>query len=351
MIDYIIVGAGLAGVGFAHTLEQQGKSFMMIDSNGRCSSKVAGGMYNPVVLKRFTAIYKAKEQLLLANAFYRELEQKLAINCWFPLPLLRKFVDVEEQNNWFVACDKVELSSFLSSEIIRDIIAGISSPYGFGLVHDTGFLDTKLLVESYRDYLFNKGLLVCEDFDYEQFSFDQHGVKYKNIEAKQIVFAQGMGLKDNPFFKELPLDGTKGELLLVRIADLKSEAIIKGNMFIIPIGNDIYKVGATYNWQDKDDDCTVVGKEELLRGLEDIISLDYQVIQHQAGVRPTVKDRRPLLGRSLVSDKIYVFNGLGTRGVLLGPYLASKLFDFIENKVDLDQEISIHRYKKFKIKN
>ena len=61
-------------------------------------------------------------------------------------------------------------------------------------------------------------------------------------------------------FNFLPLDGTKGELLLVRIPDLKLNKIIKSNVFIIPLGNDVYKVGATYDWQDKTDQLTVMAK-------------------------------------------------------------------------------------------
>lgn len=78
--------------------------------------------------------------------------------------------------------------------------------------------------------------------------------------------------------------------------------------------------------------------------------LDFEIVEHIAGVRPTVKDRRPLLGRSMVSDRIFVLNGLGTRGVLLAPYLAEKLFEFIEENKELEDNLSIHRYKKFKIK-
>jgi glycine oxidase len=49
-----------------------------------------------------------------------------------------------------------------------------------------------------------------------------------------------------------------------------------------------------------------------------------------AGVRPTVKDRKPLIGLHPKNPKIGIFNGLGARGVLMGPYL-SKQFSSILN--------------------
>jgi glycine/D-amino acid oxidase-like deaminating enzyme len=160
-----------------------------------------------------------------------------------------------------------------------------------------------------------------------------------------------MGMQSNPFFKDLPLDGTKGELLLIKIPNLSIDFILKGDIFLIPIGNDLYKVGATYNWEDKTDIPTEEGKKELLDKLKAIVGLDFEIVDHKAGVRPTVKDRRPLLGRSIESDRIYVLNGLGTRGVLLGPFLAEALYNKIENNIPLEENISIHRYKKFKLKN
>lgn len=47
MVDYLIVGAGLAGIGLAHTLRSKGRSFVVIDDGSQKSSSVAGGMYKP----------------------------------------------------------------------------------------------------------------------------------------------------------------------------------------------------------------------------------------------------------------------------------------------------------------
>ena len=42
---------------------------------------------------------------------------------------------------------------------------------------------------------------------------------------------------------------------------------------------------------------------------------------------------------------MFVFNGLGTRGLLMSPYLAIQLIEFMENGVALDPEVDIKRYK------
>lgn len=76
-VDYIIVGFGLAGMALAHELEKRGKSFVIYDHNPDRSSRIIGGMYNPIILKRFTPAWKAHELLQIALPFYREIERSL----------------------------------------------------------------------------------------------------------------------------------------------------------------------------------------------------------------------------------------------------------------------------------
>lgn len=348
MLDYIIVGAGLAGICFAETARQAGKKIIVIDGEKRSSSQVAGGMYNPVVLKRFTEVWKVREQLDIARPFFSGLEQKLRVKLDYQLPLYRRFMSVEEQNNWFEASDKPNLSSYLSAQLVKNKHQGVQADFSFGEVLETGYVDTALLIASYRKYLIEEQQYICENFEYEQFSYEDKKVSYKGIEAKNIIFAEGFGMLENPFFKHLPLDGTKGELLIVRIPNLNFEQILKAGVFLIPIGDDLYKVGATYDWNDKSDAISTEGLNELLEGLRSVINLDFEVVEQVAGVRPTVKDRRPLVGQSELSSRIHILNGLGTRGVLLGPFLAKYLFKNIEEGVPLDSNISIDRFHKKK---
>ncbi len=41
---------------------------------------------------------------------------------------------------------------------------------------------------------------------------------------------------------------------------------------------------------------------------------------------------------------MFVLNGLGTRGVMIGPYIANQLYNFIEKGISLDTEINIDRF-------
>ena len=346
MLDYIVVGLGLAGISFCETLGGEGKSFGVITDCSQQASRVAGGMYNPVILKRFSLAWKAKEQLGMAQGFYKSLEAKLGLELVHRLTVLRRFASVEEQNAWFEAQDRTGLDLFLSPGIVPNTNPMLEAPLGFGKVLHTGKVDTPQLVDAYASHLEGKGLLLREKFDYPALEIYDDHVVYGSLKAKQLVLACGYGLKKDPFFGYLPLNGTKGEMLLIKAPDYKEENVIKASVFTIPKGNDLYWVGATYKWQDKSNEPTEGARLELLKKLRTFLKCDYQVMDQVAGIRPTVVDRMPLVGRHPQHQNLYVLNGFGSRGVMIAPYASQQLYQFIENGRPLDPEMDIGRFTK-----
>ena len=346
MIDYLIIGSGLAGISFSEVALKNNKSILVLDNNSQNSSKIAGGLYNPVILKRFSEVGQAKEHLLIMDEFLSGLEEKLNDKVDFKTPILRKFFSVEEQNNWFSASDKVNLAPFLSTQLISKKYESIDSPYGYGEVLQTGYVDTAFLLVKYKEYLVKNNLFLEESFDYSLLQEEINGIRYKDIRAKHIVFAEGFGMHANPYFKHLPLDGTKGELLVIKATKLDLDVIVNASVFILPLGNDLFKIGATYNWESKTETPTEEGKKELVEKIKEVINCEFEIVSHFAGVRPTVKDRRPLVGTYSSHDCIHILNGLGTRGVMLGPAMAKALFENIEYKLPLDKSIDIKRFTK-----
>ncbi len=346
MIDYLIVGSGLAGISFSEIALLNNKSILVIDNNSQNSSKIAGGLYNPIILKRFSEVGHAKEHLVIMNELFSNLEKKLQCQVDFKVPILRKFFSVEEQNNWFAASDKVNLAPFLSTNLISKKYSSIDSPFGYGEVLQTGYVDTALLVSKYKEYLISNKWYLEESFDYSLLKEEISGVQYKNIQARHIVFAEGFGMHSNPYFNDLPLDGTKGELFIIKAPLLNLDVILNTSVFILPLGNHLFKMGATYNWTDKTDVPTDEGKAELIEKIKEILTCDFEIIEHLAGVRPTVKDRKPLVGTYSNHNSIHILNGLGTRGVMLGPAMAKALFENIEYQKPLNKTIDISRFAK-----
>ncbi len=344
MLDYLVIGLGLAGISFCEQLEKHGKSYTVISDDSQTSSLVAGGLYNPVILNRFTLAWKAKEQLDIALPFYADLGKKLGVKLNYPLPVYRRFASIEEQNLWFEASDRKGLAEFLSSKIHPNKNKYIDAPYGYGEVLGTGRIDTKLLVSAYKKYLLKKEIFLGKRFDYDELQIKKDHIRYQSHQARRIVFTEGFGMKQNPFFNYLPLQGSKGEYLFVKAPDLKEERAIKSSIFCIPEGNEIYRIGANYAREDKTNEPTDLAKNELLKKWDSFVRCEYELIDQVAGVRPTVSDRKPLVGQHPQHHSLYVLNGFGSRGVMTGPYASERLYNSISTDNSLDEELNVARF-------
>jgi glycine oxidase len=353
-VDYIVVGFGIAGLCFAEQLENHNKSFIVIDSELNTSTKISGGVFNPVVLKRFTIAWKANEHSIESLEFYRYIAKKLSKSFLKETAVLRILSSVEEQNNWTVASDKNELSPFLYPDILQNDNSCIEASFGFGRVKHTARIEPSYLLSSYKEYLQKENRSCTETFDYgkliDQFSEDtsetgnEYPIRYGDISAKRIVFSEGFGAIHNPYFPKSYLIANKGEYLIIRAPSLKLDDILKGPVFIIPLGDQLFKVGATYARDIDSYHTTTNARNQICRKLEKMITCDYKVISQVAGVRPTTKDRRPLLGKLPESPNKAFLNGLGSHGILGAPFLSKILYEHLENDVELPKEMDIQRW-------
>jgi glycine oxidase len=340
---YIVVGLGIGGITFCEQLERHGQSFVVFDTAEESATAVAGGTINPVMLKRFTPVWKATEFFSEALSFYNELSKKLAVPFIDVMPIHRILNDVLEQNNWLLASDTKKLSPFISSEIFTAENQSVVMPFGYGSVLHSFKLKLERMLKAYRQHLLKKNCLIPEKFDHTKLIVGKKDIQYESFKAKQIVFAEGTAVMRNPYFSLNCLIPKKGEYIIFKAPKLRLKCILKGSFFIIPLGEDLYKAGATFAHGDTSYTATGSGKEQLVIAVKKMISCPFQVVDQVIGMRPTVRDRRPLLGRISKSKPIF-FNGLGTRGLLMAPLLAKQLYDYTENNVPLSEEVNINRY-------
>ena len=346
-VHTLIVGTGLAGVHYALQLHQNNKEFILFNNNkAPGASQKAAGILNPTVLKRYTLTWQGTSFLQFAIDKYTQYEQEWNVQLFHPLPLLRFFTNDAEHNHWSLAAQGDNLKPYLNPDIHWDIPHGIHRNSGYGRVHEVGKLNISQFFTSFEEK-FSKSSIQNEVFDYTALQITEKGVAYQGIKADQIVFCEGYGITQNPWFKALPLTGSKGEFLEVKIPGLTPHYIFKGGHFIAPLYEDVFWVGATFNPNDKTTHPTQEGKDELIKKLENLIELPYQILNHQAGIRPTVIDRRPLVGTHPQCKRLHVLNGLGTRGGIMAPLLAAQLFDWITQGKELAKEIDIQRFESY----
>ena len=193
--------------------------------------------------------------------------------------------------------------------------------------------------------LLNKGRLKLIEGEEDAELNGQNLIRINGHEAKAVIYCQGWRGVQNPQFDWLPLIPNKGELLLIECKELKEEAILQKGIFVQPLGSNLYKVGATYGRNEYDENASNAGKEWIIQRLDKIIKKPYQIVDQIAGVRPTVLDRRPLIGQHPEFQNQYIFNGFGSKGLSLIPWCAQHFTSFLLDSVSsLNAELDISRF-------
>ncbi|TWP28875.1 FAD-binding oxidoreductase [Apibacter muscae] len=346
MLDYLIIGQGLAGTCLAHQLIKDNKSFKIIDKITNSASVISSGIYNPVVLKRFTPVWNAQIEIdKLINEF-TQFENLLQIPLIKRCDLFRVLANEDEVKTWSKKSLRNEnLIPFLDSEIISNSNPQVKASFGLGRVKQTGRIRVNDLLSQFRNFLIAKNQLIDETLDFSLLEPKENCISYKQIEAKKIVFCDGYSLKKNPYFSYLPMEGLKGETMLIHAEKLDLTSIVKSKVFIMPTDHEnYYYIGATYHYRTINDLVTTEGRDELINNLNKFIETEYKIVRQFAGIRPTVIDRRPLIGNHPKYRNMFLFNGLGSRGVMLAPKMAEELYNYMEYKVELQKEIDINRF-------
>ena len=340
--DFGIVGWGLAGATMAWQLYFNKKSFLVYDSTENYSTKTAAGIVNPIVFKRLTKSWQADILMPYAESFYKKIESELDQKIIDAKSIYKVFSSFEDENNWMTKQSDDRFEHYLEPVSSNINIENVDAEFGYGVVKTFGNLNTiKFLEESKAFFKRNNIDFIDEEFNYSSIN------ENNQLPFEHLIFCEGFGIINNPFFSYLPLKPTHGETLIIETDEFDFKHILNKNMFIMHLEGNKYKVGATYNWELKEPICTEKGKDELIEKLSQFTNFKFKVISQHAGIRPTVKDRRPLIGTHPNYDKLHVFNGLGTKGVMIAPFYSNTLIQNIINGQELDKEINITRYAKY----
>jgi len=345
--DYLIVGQGLAGSTLAYNLIKIGKTVLVYDEEKEnSSSKLAAGIINPVTGRRFVKSWKFDAFFEKAKSYYTEFERENGVSIFHDLNIYRALFSHEEQHDFLAKLENESYAKYLNeiktspelSKSFKKSTAWISVK-GARLDFNPYLVAVKnklLAFNSYRSEYFDTSILKKQ----------KNNWVYDSDEFDKVVYCEGFKMKKNPFFKDLPTVPAKGDLLIVKIPDLQADKIYKHKCFLVPLLEpQTFWVGATYEWDFKDELPSDIKRQILVEKLDASLHLPYEIISHKAAVRPTGKDRRPYLGAAKNEENLYLFNSFGTKGGSLIPYWTEKMIDFMEDGVALDNEVNIERLK------
>jgi len=342
-VDYLIIGQGIAGSMLAWFLSKAGKNILIIDEfNPHSASQIASGIINPVTGKRLVKSWRIDELLPFAEKTYREIEKEFGIKILSEKTICRIF---SNQEDFHFFRQKKELDELPENIKPLKKIPECFPDAALGGIEINGVfqLDYPVLLSAIRNHFLEKKLLREEKFQHEKIQLVKGKVIYDNIEAGKIIFCEGSNASGNPYLKWLPFNLAKGEALLVKMNGFPQDNIWHKGIFISPMGNNLFRIGSTYDWDFSDDKPSEQGKEELVSRLKKAVSLPFELTGHFAAIRPTVADRRPLIGLHPQFPGLATFNGLGTKGASLAPFFANQFSEFLLKGNPLDEEVNVRR--------
>lgn len=344
MTDFIIVGRGLAATCLMHAFRKHNIRFKVIGHPDlSMSSRVAAGIWNPVVFKRLTKSWKAEKLIPSLLSFYGATEKLMSCQLIKQRPIIKPFTEEQEKKLWKKKSGE-ELEGFLDQDVYEtgaDLEQFKLSSYG--KVLQSGNLDVNVFLEKSASFFSEE--IIQGIFNHKELAVAAGHVEYLGIKAKNILFCEGHLLSRNNYFNWLPLKPAKGEIFTIE-AEISGlgDRIFNRNGFLMHVAGNQFKLGATYNWQDLSDEPTEAGHKELVSKIAQMTDVPYEIQKHEAGIRPSSSDRRPLIGPHPKHSNMYVFNGLGTKGVMLAPYLSENFVNFYLQKEELLQEVHIKRF-------
>ncbi len=343
----LVVGCGVAGICLTHEFLQAGCDVQVIDNDKNVSSAVAAGIINPLVFRRMTLSWRGSELIPFARDKYREMEELSTHSFFHPLVIRRLFASEQELDFWKKKQSLSEYAPFMETLTEEDLNFPLEqNTFGTGRVRQASYIDTGVFMQANREYFQSRGIFFYETFNHSE--LDAERAVYKGVSYDYVVFAEGKDAKYNPLFSYLPLQQTKGEVLTIQSKTIHSAESLNRKCFLLPLGNQLFKVGSTYVWNTDDTIPTEEGKQTIAANLRSITSEPYTILEQRAGVRPTVPDRRPMLGKHPEFPKMVIANGLGTKGYMLAPLLMHELVNHLLNGTEIDHESRIDRFEYLK---
>ena len=344
--DFLLIGQGLAGAMLARFLKKAGASVAVIDESHRESASAeAAGLINPITGRRFAKSWRIDELIPFAEKTYGELGSQFRQPFFQYRPIVRALFSAKEDNDWAARAGEPFFSKYLKEASDEGPLRGFIQPvYGYGQIIGACQVEVADLLSAFAAWGLEEGWLIQANFDYSKLKLEKGKAQYEGLQADRVVFCEGYGLHKNPYFNYLPMEGNKGEVLLVRIPDFPREVIYKHKVIIAPFAGDRFWVGASY-FREFEDGLPSAGERERLEShLRHALKTSFTVEDHRAAIRPTVPDRRPLLGIHPKYPQLAVFNGLGTKGSSLAPFWGAHLAEVLLKGVPLDPEVDIRRF-------
>jgi glycine/D-amino acid oxidase-like deaminating enzyme len=326
-VDYLIVGQGIAGTLLARKLLSQGMKVHIIDAGHEgAASAVAAGIINPITGKNFVRSWRIHEFLPFAINEYQSIGKELGREVFRMANILRAITTVEEENHWSARTADPLVNEYMMPFFQLEHYGGkVNEAFSYGELTGTCQVYLPDIIKGYAVRWADAGILTLGQFEHGRLQTQDHRFVYSNISARHLVFCEGHQAAGNPFFPNHGLAPTKGEVLHIKLDGPVPQKMYKDGIFLVPLPDGSLWSGGGYAWNSPDDQPSAAGREKLEEELRRVLRVPFEVVRHEAAIRPTMQSRRPIFLAHEEWKGMYLLNGLGTKGASMGPLIAEEV--------------------------
>lgn len=345
-VDHLIVGQGLCGTLLSRALMAAGRTVVTIDIAAvDASSRVAGGLVNPVTGKRMVRSWMTEQLMPFATSEYSAIGEEIGETIFQRTSIL-EFFSTRESADLFSARAGEDTEYLETTGETEPWEEFFRFNYGIGTIAPALTVNLKAMLNGWRSKLAACGALRNEHFKEEELNVTTVSVQYRDIEASTVLFCDGVVASKSKWFSALPWSDDKGEALIVAIPGLPRKHIYKQGVSLVPWGEDHFWVGASHDWKHPHSGITEAFRIATTERLNYWLKLPYTVHDHISALRPANFDRKPFVGFHPSIKRVGIFNGMGGKGISMAPWFARQFADHICKNAHILPDADVTRYKK-----
>jgi glycine/D-amino acid oxidase-like deaminating enzyme len=342
--DYIIVGGGLAGISLALELAWRGKKIVLLDHpESGSSSRIAAGIIHPIVPKGVRLTWKGETIFPLIPQWYLQWESRLNASFFQHLQGYQIHPNQDTADFWQLRSQTDEMKAWIAP-LSDDNISGVSASNGYNTIFSCARLNTNSFLDAAVTWLKKNNIIEQCLFSHALLKKQDDQWQYGNHTADGVIFCEGIKALENPWFRHLHFHPTAGDILTLNFDGKLPQALYKNKNWLVPDGNGNWLAGSTFHKGSLETTPLKEDAEKLMEQIRNWTTMPFTVLQHRRGVRPTVEGRRPYLGEHPEAAGLFIYNGLGSKGSSLIPWLSPMMADFLCTDAVLDSEVDISRF-------
>ncbi|MGA7307012.1 MAG: FAD-dependent oxidoreductase [Rhodothermales bacterium] len=346
--EHIIIGGGLAGTISAYHLAGHGSTLLL--DKGKFGSGASGalsGLVNPFMSRKAHPVWQWREAL---EAFYH-LISETGLEKYFNQTGVLRPAAALPQKLLFRDVSRAfpDDTAWLQPHIVKDRWPDVSAQNGALFVYRGGGLEMEPFVRGVARAAEERGCELRAECPVTELKPDGDGLVVcgpsGEFKGKRVILCAGASFGTWPQLRALPFHAIKGQLIETNVpADVSGDfPCLAGAGYVVRRANRLI-LGSTYRHTFSDLTPSQNDTEEIVRKTATLLPVVRvaNVKRTWTGIRVTVPGTRlPVVGPVDGSGTLWIFSGLGSKGILMASLIGSRIPDYLRDSTSIPGEISL----------